>query len=74
MSWYYVVLLCVVSFWLGIFVAALLSVSKCNDCKAKEFNGLTLKCKKCGSNNLHIANHFKYDIKNSSKGLGNNED
>ena len=78
------------------FVAALLSISKCEDCKAKEFNGQTLKCKKCGDNNLHITNRFKSsdctedyivvcsscnkeyeihnDIKNSNKGLGNNED
>lgn len=60
MEWYNVVLLCFVSCWIGIFLMTLLSSSKCSDCTSKEFNDITLKCKKCGMNNLHITNRFKY--------------
>lgn len=60
MSWYSIVLLCIVSWWGGMLLMALSLSSKCSDCKSKEFNDITLKCKKCGTNNLHIANRFKY--------------
>lgn len=60
MAWYYIVLLCVVSCWFGMFLIASLSVSKCSDCKAQELNDKMLKCKKCGTNNLHITNRFKF--------------
>ena len=60
MNWYSVVLLCVISCWIGIFLMALLSSSKCSDCKSREINDNALKCKKCGMKNLHITNRFTY--------------
>ena len=60
MSWYYVVLLCIISCWVGMFFTALFSASKCTECKIKIFNDKTLKCKKCGTDNLHIANRLTY--------------
>lgn len=60
MDWYIIVLLCIVSCWIGMFLMALLSNSKCSDCKLKEFNDMILRCKKCGMDNLHIVNRFKY--------------
>ena len=60
MAWYYIVLLCIISCWFGIFLMAVVSVSKCKDCKAHELNNKTLKCRKCGINNLHITNRFKF--------------
>lgn len=60
MSWYNIVFLCIISCWVGIFLMALLSYSRCSDCQSKESNDITLKCKKCGSENLHIANRFNF--------------
>lgn len=60
MSWHYIVLLCLVSFWGGMFLSALLSASRCEDCKAKESKDKILKCKNCGTDNLHITNRFKF--------------
>lgn len=60
MSWHHVCLLCLISFWGGMLLSALLSVSKCEDCKIKESKGKILKCKNCGTDNLHITNRFNY--------------
>ena len=60
MDWYIIVIMCVLSCWFGMFLMVLFSISKCKDCKSKEYNDITLKCKKCGTENLHITNRFKY--------------
>lgn len=63
MSWYSIVLLCVISCWFGCFLMGILLASKCwrcPYCKTKELSDRTLKCKKCGTKNLHITNRFKY--------------
>ena len=59
MSWYYVVLLCLVSCWFGMFLMGLLSVSKCENCNTKKIYDGTLRCQKCGTKDLHITNRFK---------------
>lgn len=64
MEWYIIVLLCILSCWVGVFLMALLSISKCSDCKSKEFNNTILKCKKCGMEDLHIT---EYEIHNNIK-------
>ena len=60
MDWFIVIILCVVSCWVGMFFIALFSSSKRGDCKSKEFNDVTLRCKNCGTNDLHITNRFKF--------------
>ena len=60
MDWYIIVILCALSCWLGMFLMTLFSSSKCGDCKSRNFNDITLKCKQCGTENLHITNRFKY--------------
>lgn len=60
MSWYSIALLCFISCWAGMFMMALLSSSRCRDCKSKECCDMTLKCKKCGAHDLHITNRLTY--------------
>lgn len=60
MSWYSIVLLCIISCWIGMCIMALFSATKCTECKIKIFNDKILKCKKCGADNLHITNRFTY--------------
>lgn len=59
MDWFIVIILCIVSCWVGMFFMALFSNSKCQDCMSAELKDKILRCRKCGTDNLHITNRFK---------------